>query len=50
MRVEIEHAERLVPALHRHADHLANAEADDALAGVEAFVLGGVGDQHALRS
>ena len=38
MRVEVEHAERLVPALHRHADHLADAEADDALPGVEALI------------
>src|SRR5207237_324400 len=47
-RVEVDDAERLVPALHRYADRLADAEPDDALPGAEAAVLGGVGDQHAL--
>ena len=37
-----------MPALHRHADHLADADADDALAGGEALVAGRVGDEHAL--
>ena len=46
--IEINHAQRLVAALHRHAHRLADAEADDALARVEALVLGRVRHQDAL--
>jgi len=48
LRVEVEDTERLVAPLHRHADHLADAELDDAAAGVEPGVLGRVGKQHPL--
>ena len=46
--VEIEHAERFVPALHRHADDFADAVANDALHGLEALVAGHVGHENAL--
>ena len=46
--VEIEHAERFVPALHRHADDLADAVADDALHGLKALVAGRVGHEQPL--
>src|ERR1044071_9411004 len=48
VRVEVEHAERLVPALHRHADGLADAEPHDALTRGEAVVAGGIRHQNAL--
>src|SRR5262249_33945519 len=40
-RVKVDHAERLVPALHRHADRLADTEANDTLPGAETLILGG---------
>src|SRR5207249_5863205 len=46
--IDVQDAQGLVPAGHRHADHLADADAEDALAGAEALVLGGVRDQDAL--
>src|SRR5262249_16084096 len=47
-RVQVDDAEQFVPALHRHADRLADAEADDALAALEAGVPSGIRDKNSL--
>ncbi len=46
--IEIQHAERLVSALHGHADHLANPRADDALHRLKPLVAQGVGNENSL--
>ena len=46
--IEIEHAERFMAALHRHADDLADAVADDALHGLKALVARHVGHEKPL--
>ena len=44
--VDVNNADDAISALHRDANGLANAKADNTLPGVEAFVIGRVADQH----
>ena len=46
--VDVNHADHVVTALHRHANRLANAQFHDAGARAEAIVLPGVAGEHAL--
>ncbi len=46
--VDVDHADHVVAALHRHADRFAHAHLHDALGRVPAVILAGVAGQHAF--
>ena len=47
-RVDVDHADDVVAALHRHANRLADAQLQNAFGGVPAVVVAGVAGEHAF--